>query len=278
MNVSKLETVSYHILLGILYTVRTLVTGHMGLLGRHFSRTLSNGVNDVHRCDSRSGTDCREAFKVNNLHYDLVIHCAGSDSLLENMAMNAEFFDWVDRTEPTIVVYFSRTGVYPVDLQQEPHRLTENNATPTTETMAELALETQALERGMHVFRPFEVYGEAGTGPFADTATMVAYRVDDFRLKGCGQVLDYIHVDDVVKTVLKAIEDEPRGPVNLCTGEPTAVDELAIQMMESVKWQPKNFRCDAKDEVIFQCGDPTLMNTIRPASVSLLDGIRRHVQ
>ncbi len=259
--------------------MKILVTGHMGLLGRHLARSLKGQSHEVHGCDIRGGTDCRETFKVNNLAYDLVIHAARPSLVTQKMALDADFFDWTDRAQPKRAIYLSSTDVYPAALQGEPYRLTEEDAEPDSpEGWVYLTSEKLALERGFSVFRPFSVYGEKGTGEFESLVSMVKGQVDPFRPPGCGQVLDFIHVDDAVQTVLKVIEGEDLTmPLNLCTGVPTAVDELALAMCRQSKWEPKRMMCQADEDRFFRCGDVSRMKRIHEPTISLAQGIGKYL-
>lgn len=254
--------------------MNVLVTDYLGPVGRHLARSLKREGHKVY-----GASNCRTAFQ-NDLTFDLVLHCAKEEQPAQQLSLNSLFFDWLDRTKPERVVYFSSTDVYPKSLQQEPYRLTEDDAMPDTQAGGiALAAEHKAAERGCWVFRPFEVYGEGSKGVFERVARMVRAREDPFRPPGCGQVLDFTHANDVVGTVMELLRlDEGRGtPVNLCTGVPTAVDELAIRMFEATGWEPKRLLCDVEDEVFFRCGSPERMNRILPATVSLRSGIVRHL-
>lgn len=259
--------------------MKVLITGHMGLLGRHLARQLQKDDHDVHGCDIRGGLDCRETFKINDLRYDLVFHCAGEPVPARQLGIDADFFDWVDKTNPHRVVYFSSDSVYPHNLQDEPRRLAEADAAPDSpEGWVAHAAEQLALTRGAWVFRPFQVYGEGGRGLFEQVAVMVRERRAHFAAPGCGRVHDFIEVSDAVAAVLAFLDQgDPTGPINLCTGVPTAVDELALKMFEVANWTPERFVCDLDDSMFFRCGDPKAMNQVRSATVSLADGIRRHL-
>lgn len=259
--------------------MKILVTGHMGLLGRHLARTLKGQSHEVHGCDIRGGTDCRETFQVNNLQYDLVIHAARPFVPAQKMGVDADFFDWTDRAGPKRAIYLSSSAVYPAALQGEPYRLAEEDAEPDSAAgWVYRTAENMALDRGFSVFRPFEVYGEKGTGPFETLVSMVKDKADPFRPPGCGQVLDFIHVDDAVQVVMKVIDgNDLDEPINLCTGVPTAVDELAIAMCKRAKWEPKRLICDAAEDRFFRCGDVTRMKEIHEPTISLGEGIGKYL-
>lgn len=276
--------------------MKVLIVGHMGQIGRALARELKAFGAEVHGCDLRAGMDCRDMFTINKIAYDLVINAAAVDPTIPRgagqMSVDAQFFDWVGRTEQPKVIYFSGADAYPQHLQQEPSRLRESDlslvepASPGTgEGWAKVLGEILASEVNVQsaskvqVWRPFEVYGEGGRGIFHQVAEKVRRREDPFVLSGCGQVLDFIHAQDAVQAVMRAIERDLHffPAVNLCTGEPTAVDELALAMFEHVKWEPKTFSCDWQDSTFFRCGDPTLLRTIFIPRVDLATGIAREL-
>lgn len=258
--------------------MRILVTGHMGLIGRHVAREMKSAGHDVHGCDIRGGMDCRETFRINDLKYDLIFHCTSGETPARRLGTDADLIEWVDRVKPGKLVYFSSSEVYPEGAQQEPGRQVEGAQPDTVAGMALLAVEELVLERSGLVFRPFEVYGQGGRGGFEAIAALVRERLDPFSLPDCGMVHDYIHVEDAVAAVMAALDGGYQGgPVNLCTGEATARDELADLMFEEVGWHPKGFQCAYPDRSAFLCGDAALLESIRRPTISLVDGIRREL-
>jgi UDP-glucose 4-epimerase len=43
-------------------------------------------------------------------------------SVATDLSIDAEFFNWVQRTKPINTVYFSSSAAYPIDLQNSRHR------------------------------------------------------------------------------------------------------------------------------------------------------------
>lgn len=264
--------------------MRALVTGYMGILGRSVSRQLKKRGWWIHGCDSRAGTPCEQVFEANNLHYDLVIHAA-------KLKDDEPFFEWVNKTKPARVVYFSGADAYPMELQNEPYRLIEHDIDPANLLLPGsmfggvklsgelLAAKVDSSETKVYVFRPFEVYGEAEGkySVFREIATKVANREDPFVIQGCGRVLDYVHVADATEAVMRTLDHEIDlfPAMNLCTGIATAVDDLAIQMFDYLKWEPKVLQCEGTSPQYFRCGDPSIMSLAWIPRVSLQEGIRR---
>jgi nucleoside-diphosphate-sugar epimerase len=152
-----------------------------------------------------------------------------------------------------------------------------------------LALEVQAKELvklgvPTHVFRPFSGYGsDQDDGyPWPDIMKRVLAHENlsqPFEIwSSPHQVRDWIHVDDVIAQVFACVDADERGPINLCTGVPTQFQELvrrafaACDMLSVPKIKQKKF---APSGMYYRLGDPTRINAIRPAEITVEQGIRR---
>lgn len=267
--------------------MKVLIIGHMGMLGRRIASALKKQGREVHGCDSVTGLDAQDMFRINQIHYDLVVHCAslhggGEPPGAADVALDAELLGWIQRTKPDRLVFFSGAEVYPMDLQKEPYRLKEGDfignaslsepgfgwAKATAENLA-----NQLTETKVHVFRPFSIYGSSRS-VLEGVAQKINNREDPFILSDASLFLDFIHVDDVVNTVLSVVrEDVTFSTINLCTGVPTPVDEIAEMMFEKAGWRPKTFLYGDTNQ-LFRCGDPTRQNTFWIPRVTLKQGIR----
>jgi nucleoside-diphosphate-sugar epimerase len=123
-------------------TVKALVTGDRGFLGRHFTAELRRRGWDVVGCDTKTtrSQDCRRLFaddvRLRTMpHWDLVVHCAAviggravidGDPLAtaESLSIDAEMFRWAAVARPGRVLYFSSSAAYPVRLQRGPEPVT----------------------------------------------------------------------------------------------------------------------------------------------------------
>jgi nucleoside-diphosphate-sugar epimerase len=131
----------------------------------------------------------------------------------------------------------------------------------------------------VHVFRPFSGYGsdQSSDYPFAAFIDRALRRDDPFEVWGTGeQTRDFIHVDDIVGAVFAAINQDVRGPVNLCTGRPTSFNDLAALVTGAAGYQPAiKHHPAAPTGVQRRVGDPTLMHSFYLPQVSLEQGIER---
>lgn len=288
-----------------------LVTGHFGFVGSHFVRRLVDDGWKVTGIDvaAPAGDDCRDLFAWGDLSYDLVVHCAavvGGRAKIEgapmavadNLSIDAGLWQWALRTRPGRVVYFSSSAAYPVwrqtgefDDAPKVQLLTEDwidladiDQPDQTYGLAKLVGEIQAgLVRAegvpVTVVRPFSGYGPGQPldYPFPSFIQRAAEKADPFVVWGTGeQVRDWVHIDDIVETVMVMVDEGIDGPVNLCTGIPTSMFQLAVKCAQARGYLPEIQPLpDRPAGVAYRVGDPTLLHQIRKPRVPLEEGIRR---
>jgi nucleoside-diphosphate-sugar epimerase len=262
--------------------------------------------------------DVREWFTFANVRYDLIVHCAAviggratinGDplSVADNLGIDAALFRWAVETRQPRIVYYSSSAAYPVDLQEPSigayrakigQLLSEDEIrlTPelrigvpdaiygwsklTGERLAELA---RAAGVKVHVLRPFSGYGEDQDEvyPFRAFIERAKKREDPFRIWGTGrQVRDWVHIDDVIGATLAVVDADYQGPVNVCTGRPTSMRELAeliIQATQDPGYRTRiTLQPNAPDSPCqYRVGDPTRLKTIYKPQISIEQGVRR---
>lgn len=280
--------------------MRILITGHRGFVGGYFMRKYAE--HDIVGIDLKEGNDCRDFFKTDNSYFDMVIHLAaivGGRMTIEgnplsvatDLSIDAEMFNWAMRTRPCRVVYFSSSAAYPTKFQtgSNPSKLSEQmldlyavSNPDLTYGWAKLTgeyLARFAQEAGIrtHIFRPFSGYGtdQDLDYPFPSYIARASRRDDPFDIWGNGhQVRDFIHMQDVVDAVDKAIELDIPGPVNLGSGEATSFRKLAAQVCEIEGYYPRyNYIETAPIGVTYRVADPTKMFSFYKPKISLEDGI-----
>lgn len=278
--------------------MRILITGHRGFVGRHFMRAY--GEHDITGIDIKEGNDCRDFFKNNDTRYDLVIHLAaivGGRATIEgqplavatDLSIDAEMCQWVVRTRPDRLVYFSSSAAYPTHLQQGEYRLRESDIDLTrvgnpdmTYGWAKLTGEyclqfIDPAHTRVSVFRPFSGYGadQALEYPFPSYIQRARQRKDPFEIWGDGrQVRDWIHITDIVGAVQEALRQDIIGPVNLGSGEATTFNQLATMVCDKVGYNPRrDHRLDAPQGVTYRCSDNSRMLEFYRPRISLEQGI-----
>jgi nucleoside-diphosphate-sugar epimerase len=283
--------------------MKALVTGNEGFIGRHLQAGLEALNFDVYGVDLRSGVDCRTVFRDSDQRFDLVLHCAahvggrvdidGRAGFIAayNSQLDAAMFEWALRTRPGRIVYFSSSAAYPAQAQSGPGQLHEAEIDPADPLPAEssygqsklwgeyLARLVQAENVPVSVFRTFSGYGtdQATSYPFAAFIRRALAREDPFTVWGPGtQVRDFVHVDDIVATVLTAVETGHDGPLNIGTGYGISFLELARLTAMLAGYDPEiQPQSDKPTGVMHRVADVTQLCDLRRPRVSLGEGIQR---
>lgn len=266
--------------------MRVLITGHMGFVGRHFWQVLDTPDHQLHGVDIKGGMDCRRFFAHDDRHFDLVLHCAaivGGRATIEgqpmavasDLAIDSDLFQWSLRTRPGRVVYFSSSAAYPTRLQGPVHHRSMSESDIDLDQVDQpdhvygwvkltgemLARHARAEGLPVTVVRPFSGYGpdQDLDYPFPSFVDRAVRRAAPFEVWGDGcQVRDWIHVDDVVGSVLELVRRRVDGPVNLCTGRATSMDELAAMCMAAAGCEaPIEHQLGAPAGVQWRVGDPS---------------------
>jgi nucleoside-diphosphate-sugar epimerase len=289
--------------------MRALVTGSAGFIGRHIRVALIRSGYDVQGLDiiPAPGTwqrDARDYFRRSGAHYDVVVHAAavvggraqidGNPlALAANLELDAAMFQWAARTRPGRVVYLSSSAAYPTDLQHIGycHRLIETDISHAFPQLPDalygwskltgerLALLARAESVPVTIVRPFSGYGEDQSTdyPFPAFAARARARADPFVIWGDGQqARDWIHVDDICAAIMAMIAGGFDGPVNLGSGQATAMRELAGLMCAEAGYEPViEVLADKPLGVAYRVADVTLMEQFFRPKVSLEEGVRR---
>src|SRR6185312_3236842 len=204
--------------------------------------------------------------------------------------LDAAFFEWCLRAKPERVLYISSSASYPTLLQRgKPHRLQEHEGLLggadqtygwTKKCGEHLAEQVRKAGIGVTVVRPFSGYGEDqdSTYPFPAIIARAKSKQSPFQVWGDGhQVRDFIHVDDVVRLSLELMEMEVDGPVNLGTGVPTSMRQLAELAMAHVGYEAQiEPHPEMPEGVQYRVADITKLTEWGCAPrISLEEGIRR---
>jgi len=245
--------------------------------------------------------------------YNLVVHGAyhvggratidGNPSVLAlNLALDANMFDWAVRTGQKHVLYFSSSAVYPVEFQTGElsmegapwWRLEEHDADIDRALMPDARygwakltgekLAQAAREQGLDVtvVRPFSGYGpdQSMDYPFPSLLRRVLNQENPVNVWGSGdQVRDWIHVEDVVRGAMAAVERNDVHTTNLGTGVGTSMRQVIEMVMDITGYYaPINPLRDKPEGVMERVCDPTYMHTFYTPRISLEAGIREAVE
>jgi nucleoside-diphosphate-sugar epimerase len=282
--------------------MKILITGHMGFVGKYFMRKYKN--HDITGIDIKEGNDCRDFFKTDDNHYDMIIHLAaivGGRETIENnplavatdLAIDSDMMQWALRTKPGRVVYFSSSAAYPIELQDQysARRLVEHDIMLDTIKNPDLTYGWAKLtgeyclrflqEKGIrvHIFRPFSGYGtdQDLSYPFPSFIKRAKDLMNPFDIWGPGdQVRDFIHMQDIVDAVDEAIKQDIQGPVNLGSGIATSFNQLKEIVCGIRGYNPEvNHIGTAPVGVMYRVAHPNKMLSFYKPKVNLYDGISR---
>jgi len=289
--------------------LKALVTGSSGFVGRHMTRELRARDYEVHLCDVNAPMiqtmkDFNDVVRWNTNHYDLVVHCAAMGAhraaidgqpytFAQNMRLDAALFEWAIRTQQRRVLYISSSAAYPYELQDmiTDYRLQEDDIHLDRPQLADgtygitkltgehLARSARAAGVPVTVVRPFSGYGEdQGTEwPFGAFVQRIRDVDNPFVIWGSAtQRRDWIHIDDVVKGMLAVAESGTEDPVNLCTGQATAMGDLVELMMNVNGRKTPIVVDDAKPMgVMNRVGDPSRFFEYYEPTVTIEEGVHR---
>ena len=279
--------------------MRALVTGSEGFLGRHFVAELEKRYH-VTGVDVTNGVDCRKVFAGETRRYDLVVHCAAQIpdrehrakhplSIAVNLELDAAMFDWALRTRQRRVVFFSSCAAYPIRQPWQPFKETDIDLGDVRSpdalygweklTGEQLAFAARGDGLKVTVVRPFSGYGadQSLDYPFPSFVARGLSRDDPFCVWGSGkQTRDWVHVDDVVGCVAALVKEGVDGPVNIGTGRPTTMTQLAHLVCSQIGYLP-HVSCDTSKPggAPYRVADTTLMRQFYEPKVTLEEGIAR---
>jgi nucleoside-diphosphate-sugar epimerase len=303
-----------------LYLMRKiLITGGAGFVGRRFCRRFleagdhvicvdpiaadTGGIDPAGgwpMYDPRDFTnfhflkqDCRQYFREHgDTDFDYVLHLAamvGGRAMIENkplavaddLAIDAEYWQWAERVHPHKTVCFSSSAAYPINFQREGdyRLLTEDMirfdgdlgmpdmsygwAKLTCEYLAKLAYEKHGLKSVC--YRPFSGYGEDqdDSYPFPSICKRAMANVGQpvLTVWGTGdQMRDFIHIEDCVDGVLQTMDRiENADALNLSTGIYTSFKAFARLAAEECGYFPEvRGHTDKPAGVFARGGDTTL--------------------
>jgi GDP-L-fucose synthase len=320
---------------------KILITGGAGFVGRRFCRRLLDAGDEVHCVDPIAPDtggidpmmgdgwplfdprdyerfhfyreDCRTWFRVHpDTQFDYAFHLAamvGGRVMIENrplavaddLAIDAEYWQWAERARPAKTVCFSSSAAYPIALQREEgYRLLREEdirfdgdigmpdmtygwAKLTCEYLARLAYQKHGLKSVC--YRPFSGYGEDqdDSYPFPSIVkrAMANVGAPTLTVWGTGdQMRDFIYIEDCVDGVLSTMDQIDDGDaLNLSTGIYTSFKEFARLAAGCCGYSPEVVGLSDKPAGVFARGGDTAKQQefAFEYSLSLLQGIERAV-
>lgn len=219
--------------------MRALVSGHEGFVGRHLLPLLRDAGYEV------TGTEDFTGFSDYYVGdpFDVVIHLGaniinvderGKIGIIafQDILLDYEVCRWVEMFPPkkAFVVMSSCA----VDFPDDPYCIVKR----TLEAFA------QSLHRhGLPVviLRPYSGYGadQSLEYPFRAIFERALRKEDPLTVWGGRQVRDWIHISDLARAIVMAIEDFPRGtPIQIGSGLGTSLFDLARMIATECGYSP----------------------------------------
>jgi len=284
-----------------------LITGSSGFVGRHMHRELVDRGYAVVDVDLIDGGDALVTFKHSDRRFDLVVHAAATapyrsaidnipGTFVQDMQLDSAMFNWAIRTRQYHVLYISSSAAYPIEVQNLDRvvKLTEDeidldfpelpdgNYGWTKLTGERMARAARACDIPVTVVRPFSGYGEdqSPNWPFGAFVQRIRNGESPVKIWGSSsQTRDWIHISDVVKGALAVVDAATDEPVNLCTGQATAMGDLVDMMMNVAGYSASEQRYlvdkTAPMGVMNRVGDPSRMYEYYEPKVTLEEGVAR---
>tara|TARA_B110000467_G_scaffold10579_1_gene9015 strand:+ start:678 stop:1577 length:900 start_codon:yes stop_codon:yes gene_type:complete len=293
-----------------------VVTGGAGFIGSNIAKILVNQghsvtvIDNLHsgKLESLESIKNKIKFKnINILHSDKlesiisdcdgIFHQAALISVVESFEKEEQYFDVnVNGTKNIFeiakkyhkrVIYASSSSVYGNPKQipiKENYVRKSFNPYAMTKLKDEILAE-QFTKNGLDVLglRYFNVYGIGQTGTYAGVITQFLRNLKENKspiINGDGsQLRDFIHVEDVAKANLIAMESKVKhGFFNIGTGQKTSILELAKIMINisGLKLNPI-FTSLANGDVELSQADTTLSKKLLNwnSSITLEEGLKQ---
>ena len=164
-----------------------------------------------------------------------------------DLAIDAEFFNWIAKAKPERVMYPSSSAAYPINMQTESEAVALKEADINidgftlempdltygwTKMTGEFLAKIAARNYGISIvcIRPFSGYGEDQdlTYPVPAIAMRAAKKEDPFVVWGTGQQgRDFVHIDDVMDCMFLAMDKIYDGTaINIGSGRLTSFIDL----------------------------------------------------
>lgn len=285
-------------------TKTALITGSSGFVGSHFVKHLVEDGWDTVSIDIAGGYSVSDFVNDNadteeGETYDLVIHAAAAaphraaidtehGNFPYNVALDAQMIEWAMRTKPGRFVYLSSSAIYSNILGniRMPFRERDGDLYSPFDSYGETKrigeqMIAHAQQHGLNatVVRPFSGYGEDQSAdfPFGAFAARAREKADPFIIWGSAtQLRDWIHIDDIVGAVMALVASKVNGPVNLCTGVETSMQEVATMMCREAGYEPKlQVNKDAPMGVHYRVGDPMRLKDHYEPKITIEEGVKR---
>jgi UDP-glucose 4-epimerase len=223
--------------------MKVVVTGSKGFIGKVLVKTLRDLKHQVEEIDLELGHDVTSLDTFSNIsEFDCLVHLAAKlfvpDSFINpNSFYKTNIMGTLNAIESCRInnakfIFFSSYAYgspdyLPID---EKHAVKSFNPYSRSKIMGEDICNSYFADFGVKsiIFRPFNIYGENQDARFLIPSIIEQAKQGKVVLKDQRPKRDYIHVNDIVSAVVKALDYEPSGSdiFNLGSGVSTSVKDV----------------------------------------------------
>lgn len=280
--------------------MKVLVTGFSGFIGTYLLEKLNQTNYELELMDIANGVDICDWEQVKSVeNVDVVVHLANLSFVPASYDDPKRFYTTnylstlnmleLCRINNAKMIFFS-SYVYghpqyqPID---ENHPVHAFNPYAQTKVICESLCEgyNRDFKVPVTIFRPFNIYGTGQNPDFLIPSIIQQARNGKIVIKDDRPKRDYIHVEDIVRAVIKAIEkvdDDKLNVYNLGTGISYSVKEI-VDIVRSIFSSEIEYLCTNE----FRPND--VMDTIADISkikaelnwqpaISIQDGLREMIE
>lgn len=224
--------------------MKIAVTGSSGFIGSHLVPRLKKEGHELTEISRSKGIDITDWDSVKDLEAcEVIVHLAAKTFVPDSFDNPAEFYKvnytatlhalelarkWKARVIYMSSYFYGPPQYLPVD---EKHPLNPHNPYAQSKMQSEQLCEAYSRDFGVPciAFRLFNIYGPGQTGNFLIPEILEKIKQGGvITLKDPRPKRDFIHVDDVVEAVHRAIVLKTNGfkEINLGTGKSISVQQL----------------------------------------------------
>ena len=284
--------------------VKRLVSLDHEVCGTYFTETSRRYEGcDYIQCDLTREEDCEKSTR----NVDVVIMCAANSSgaevmakrplthLTPNIVMNSQMLQASYENKVEKFVFISSNTVYPMtnfpvkehDVNYELYEsyhvvgwmklfseiMCDMYTSKIPEKMVTVAV------RPSNLFGPFDKFDPKKSKVIAALTRRFSTREDPLAVWGDGRdVKDFLYIDDFIDGLLKLVETDYVGAMNICSGQKTTIRDVISSLEVVTGTTPKLEFDESKPSMIpyrTMDGSKMLNLTGWSPSVSLIEGLRR---
>ena len=284
--------------------VKRLISLGLDVRGTYFTEIYRHHEGcDYMQCDLTREEDCEKSTR----NVDVVIMCAANSSgaevmaqrplthLTPNIVMNSQMLQASYENKVGKFVFISSNTVYPltkfpVKEQDVNYELYESyHVVGWMKLFSEIMCDMYASKipekmatvvvRPSNLFGPFDKFDPTKSKVIAALTRRFAQREDPMVVWGDGNdVKDFLYIDDFIDGLLKLIETDYIGTMNICSGQKTTIKDVLSSLKMATGTTPKLAFDTSKPSMIpYRAMDGSKMLNLTgwSPSLSLTEGLTR---